>query len=87
MSPGDRNTLAAAPIVIATNDGGSERHTSRSRYQKIAGFSDSPQLATLEKRSLRWSDGREHFDSDPKAPVSRRFQAWITRVLHLDAQL
>jgi putative cardiolipin synthase len=42
---------------------------------------------TLEKGSLRWTDGREHFDSDPQAPASRRFQAWMTRVLHLDAQL
>ena len=36
---------------------------------------------------LRWSDGTETFDSDPKASGWRRFQAWITRVLHLDAQL
>lgn len=42
---------------------------------------------TLEAGSLRWSDGREHFESDPKAPASRRFLAWMTRVLHLDAQL
>ena len=42
---------------------------------------------TLEEQKLRWSDGRESFDSDPRAPLSRRFQAWITRVLHLDAQL
>jgi putative cardiolipin synthase len=35
----------------------------------------------------RWSDGEETFDRDPKASLSRRFQAWITRVLHLDAQL
>jgi putative cardiolipin synthase len=42
---------------------------------------------TLEKGSLRWTDGREQFDSDPQAPASRRFQAWMTRVLHLDAQL
>lgn len=42
---------------------------------------------TLEDGSLRWNDGREQFDSDPKAPASRRFQAWLTRVLHLDAQL
>jgi putative cardiolipin synthase len=42
---------------------------------------------TLKKDSLRWSDGREDFDSDPKAPASRRFQAWIARVLRLDAQL
>ena len=42
---------------------------------------------TLEDGDLRWSDGEENFDSDPKASAGRRFQAWITRVLHLDAQL
>jgi putative cardiolipin synthase len=36
---------------------------------------------------LRWSDDAEQFDSDPKASFSRRFQAWLARVLHLDAQL
>ncbi|MFL6575225.1 MAG: phospholipase D family protein [Povalibacter sp.] len=42
---------------------------------------------TLEDGKLRWSDGQEHFDSDPKASMGRRFQAWLARVLHLDAQL
>ena len=42
---------------------------------------------TLTENELSWSDGTETFDSDPKASVSRRLQAWITRVLHLDAQL
>ena len=42
---------------------------------------------TLEDGSMRWNDGSEQFDSDPKAPASRRFQAWLTRILHLDAQL
>jgi putative cardiolipin synthase len=42
---------------------------------------------TLNDGDLHWSDGEENFDSDPKAPAGRRFQAWITRVLHLDAQL
>jgi putative cardiolipin synthase len=36
---------------------------------------------------LAWSDGTETFDSDPKASGWQRFQAWLTRVLHLDAQL
>jgi putative cardiolipin synthase len=36
---------------------------------------------------LRWSDGTETFDRDPKASAWQRFQAWTTRVLHLDAQL
>ncbi len=42
---------------------------------------------TLENDSLAWSDGEERFDSEPKASGSRKFQAWLTRVLHLDAQL
>ena len=42
---------------------------------------------TLVDDELRWSDGTETFDHDPKASAWRRFQAWITRVLHLDAQL
>ena len=42
---------------------------------------------TLEEGDLRWSDGESSFDSDPKASAWQRFQAWATRVLHLDAQL
>ncbi len=42
---------------------------------------------TLKDGELSWSDGSETFDRDPKASAWRRFQAWITRVLHLDAQL
>lgn len=42
---------------------------------------------TLEEGALRWSDGSESFDSDPKAGLGRRFQAWLTRVLRLEAQL
>lgn len=42
---------------------------------------------TLASETLQWSDGQETFDSDPKAGFGRRFQAWLSRVLHLDAQL
>lgn len=42
---------------------------------------------TLQDDELIWSDGNDTFDSDPKATLGRRFQAWITRVLRLDAQL
>lgn len=42
---------------------------------------------SLESGHLRWTDGQETFHSDPKASAGRRFQAWIARVLHLDAQL
>ena len=42
---------------------------------------------TLENGSLRWSDGEKSFDTDPDASGWQRFQAWMTRVLRLDAQL
>jgi putative cardiolipin synthase len=42
---------------------------------------------TLKDGGLAWTDGKESFSSDPKASGWRRFQAWMTRVLHLDAQL
>ncbi len=42
---------------------------------------------TLNQGDLTWGDGTESFDSDPHASAGRRFQAWITRVLNLDAQL
>ena len=42
---------------------------------------------TLEAERLQWSDGARSYDSDPMASFGRRFQAWLTRVLHLDAQL
>jgi putative cardiolipin synthase len=42
---------------------------------------------SLEDGDLRWSDGTETYRKDPKASAWQRFQAWATRVLHLDAQL
>jgi len=42
---------------------------------------------TLREGRLHWSDGGETYGNDPRAPASRRFQAWITRALRLDAQL
>jgi putative cardiolipin synthase len=42
---------------------------------------------TLNDGKLNWSDGSETFNSDPKAGAGKKFQAWMTRVLHLDAQL
>jgi putative cardiolipin synthase len=42
---------------------------------------------TLADGNLHWSDGREGFDREPNADAWRRFQAWITQVLGLDAQL
>jgi putative cardiolipin synthase len=42
---------------------------------------------TPEDDGLAWSDGVDTYDRDPLASGWRRFQAWITRVLRLDAQL
>jgi putative cardiolipin synthase len=43
---------------------------------------------SLEGGQLRWSDGSDTtYKNDPLASHWQRFQAWITRVLHLDAQL
>ncbi|MEO8309199.1 MAG: hypothetical protein ABI616_14290, partial [Pseudomonadota bacterium] len=42
---------------------------------------------TLESGELKWTDGTQTFDLDPDASARRRFQAWMARVLHLDAQL
>ena len=42
---------------------------------------------SLESGNLKWTDGQETFDSDPKASAGQRFQAWLARVLQLDAQL
>lgn len=36
---------------------------------------------------LRWDDGIETHHSDPGATAGRRFQAWLAKVLRLDAQL
>jgi putative cardiolipin synthase len=42
---------------------------------------------TLDEGRLAWSDGRETHARDPEATAWQRFQAWITKVLRLDAQL
>ena len=42
---------------------------------------------TLENGSLRWTDGQESLDSEPQASFGKKFQAWLARVFHLDAQL
>jgi len=49
--------------------------------------SQSAWHVTLDEDHLHWSDGIEQFDSDPKAGAGKRFQAWLARVLHIDAQL
>ena len=42
---------------------------------------------TFEGGSLHWGDGKESLDSEPHATGMQRFQAWLARVFHLDAQL
>jgi putative cardiolipin synthase len=42
---------------------------------------------TLQDGDLRWSDGRNTFDSAPEASFGRKFQAWAARVLPVSSQL
>jgi putative cardiolipin synthase len=42
---------------------------------------------TLEEGDLYWRDGVREERSDPDAGFGRRFQAWLARLLRLDAQL
>jgi putative cardiolipin synthase len=42
---------------------------------------------TLRDNRLFWSDGSEHFERDPGASAGKRFVAWITRWLPVEAQL
>lgn len=42
---------------------------------------------SLQQGKLRWMDGTRTWDSSPEASAGRKFQAWIARVLPLDAQL
>jgi cardiolipin synthase C len=42
---------------------------------------------SLDAGELHWTDGNESFDHDPHASMGRRFQAWLSRTLGLDAQL
>jgi putative cardiolipin synthase len=67
-----------------------ENSTLVSQFRDIFQKQSSGQHAwkvTLPEGKLSWTDGNESFDSDPKATAGKRFQAWLTRVLHLDAQL
>jgi cardiolipin synthase C len=42
---------------------------------------------TIARGDLSWSDGKETFSSDPHSSMRQRLQAWIVRVLGVDAQL
>lgn len=42
---------------------------------------------SIEAGKLQWTDHTEQLHRDPHASFGRRFQAWLARVLRLDAQL
>jgi putative cardiolipin synthase len=42
---------------------------------------------TLQQGRLRWNDGTKTWDSSPEASASRRFQAWLARILPIESQL
>jgi putative cardiolipin synthase len=42
---------------------------------------------TLEDDALRWNDGDSTLDRAPGASLGKKFQAWLARVLRIDAQL
>jgi putative cardiolipin synthase len=42
---------------------------------------------SLKDDKLQWTDGTKTYDSSPEASAGRRFQAWLAKVLPLDAQL
>jgi putative cardiolipin synthase len=42
---------------------------------------------SLSGSQLQWSDGKETFGEEPQASFSQKFQAWLAKVFHLDAQL
>jgi cardiolipin synthase C len=42
---------------------------------------------TLEHGKLQWSDGTQTYDDSPEATGGQKFQAWLAKVLPLDAQL
>lgn len=73
----EQGVLVENEVLAAQLDAIFTAHTTGERSWKV----------TLAKDDLNWSDGTESFDSDPKASAGRRLQAWITRVLHLDAHL
>jgi putative cardiolipin synthase len=42
---------------------------------------------SIDAGKLQWTDGIQPLYRDPHASLSRRFQAWLARLLRLDAQL
>ncbi len=61
-----------------------------SRFDDLFKHDTSGVLAwrvTLVNGAVSWTDGTETFNSAPHASTWRRFQAWLTRVLHVDPLL
>ena len=73
----EQGVLVDNEVLAAQLDAIFDRQTGGERSWRV----------TLIDQDLAWSDGTETFSSDPDASFGRRFQAWITRVLNLDAQL
>jgi len=67
-----------------------ENETLTKQFEAVYAAQTSARFAwrvTLNDDDLEWSDGNETFDSDPKASLGRRFQAWLAHVFNLEAQL
>ncbi len=73
----EQGVLVENPVLAAQLDTIFATQTSGERAWRV----------TLRDKDLSWSDGTETFDSEPQASAGLRFRAWLTRVLHLDAQL
>jgi putative cardiolipin synthase len=73
----EQGVMVDDPVLAKQLDGLFATHTNGAHAWHV----------TLVDGDLRWDDGTETFKSDPKASGWQKFQAWITRVLHLDAQL
>ena len=73
----EQGVIVDNPYLTAQLDAIFRQQTSGSRAWHV----------TVDQGSLRWSDGSTVQDEEPEATFSRKFQAWLARVLHLDAQL
>jgi cardiolipin synthase C len=54
---------------------------------RLQSAADRAWKVTLDAGELRWNDGGQTLDSEPRASAWRKFQAWFARAFHLDAQL
>jgi putative cardiolipin synthase len=67
-----------------------EEPTVASQLEEIFDQESSGERAwavTFEQGDLRWNDGKQAYESSPEASVGQKFQAWLAKVLPLDAQL